>query len=228
MARKIAKKDLTQPDSFQIALARASEFISENKSKMYIFSGIACFFILTVAAWHLYDTHNENDAWVLYTKAHNATLKTAMSEADIDQNALVKLFEDVVAQYPKTKAAQIAYYRMGNLYYQSNNMEASSKAYEEYLKRSPEDSELTTLTYIGLGYCYETKKDYARALEAFEKAANTKAAGNFESINYRNIARIYEEMHNMDKAIEYYKKSLEKTSDPSVEQMIKRQMSSLG
>jgi hypothetical protein len=32
MAKKITKKELTQPDSFQLALARITTFISENKS----------------------------------------------------------------------------------------------------------------------------------------------------------------------------------------------------
>ena len=141
---------------------------------------------------------------------------------------IINLYQDVVSQYPGTKAALMAYYRMGNYYYRMNDIEASIKAYQEYIKAGPEDNEFTTLTYIGLGYCYESKKDFKAALESFEKAANTKSVFNFESINYRNIARIYEALNNREKAVEYYQKALGKTTDPSFEQLIRRKISSLG
>jgi tetratricopeptide (TPR) repeat protein len=140
----------------------------------------------------------------------------------------MKLYQDVVSRYPGTKAALMAYYRMGNLYYRMNDIEASIKAYQEFLKGSPKDNEVKTLTYIGLGYCFESKKDFKNALESFENAANTKSGGNFESSNFSNIARIHVELNNREKAIEYYQKALGKTTDPAVEQLIKRKISSLG
>jgi tetratricopeptide (TPR) repeat protein len=227
MLKKITKKELTQPDSFQIALANTTKYISENKSKIYIISIVVVLIFLLSAGWYLYRLNYESNAQKLYTKAYIATLRTSLSGGGIDQN-LMKLYQDVVLQYPGTNAASISYYRMGNMYFHLNDIEASIKAYQEFLKEASKDSELTTLAYISMGYCYESKKDFKNALDFFEKAANTKSASNFESINYRNIARIYEELNNREKAIEYYQKSLGKAVDPSVEQLIKRKISSLG
>jgi len=227
MTKKITKKDLTQPDSFQLALGRITGFISENKSKIYITMSVAVLMLLLFAGWYLYRNNQENSAQMLYTQAHIATMRGSLSGGQLD-NSTLKLYQDVVSRYPDTKAAHLAHYRMGNLFYRLDDIETSIKSYQACLKNVSRNNELTTLAYIGLGYCYESKKDFKSALESFENAAKTQSAGNFESINMRNIARIHEELNNREKAIEYYKKSLEKTSDPSVEQFIKRKISSLG
>jgi tetratricopeptide (TPR) repeat protein len=111
------------------------------------------------------------------------------------------------------------------MYYNLGDIESSIKEYTEFLKEVPDGSDLKALAYIGLGYCYESKKVLKDALESFEKATNSKSDGSFEVITYRNIARIYEEMNNKEKALEYYKKALDKTSDPSMEHLLKRKIS---
>lgn len=228
MTKKITKKDLTQPDSFQLALGRITGFISENKSKIYITMSVAVLMLLLFAGWYLYRNNQENNAQMLYTQAHIATMRGSLSGGQLVDNSTLKLYQDVVSRYPDTNAAHLAHYRMGNLFYRLDDIETSIKSYQACLQNVSRNNELTTLAYIGLGYCYESKKDFKSALESFENAAKTQSAGNFESINMRNIARIHEELNNREKAIEYYKKSLEKTSDPSVEQFIKRKISSLG
>jgi len=49
----------------------------------------------------------------------------------------------------------------------------------------------------------------------------------FESIAFRNLGRASEELNNKAKALEYYKKALEKTSEPSATIFIKRKISAL-
>ena len=227
MAKKITKKELTQPDPIQLTLAKITQFILDNKSRLYIVAAGAMVLLLLFAGWYLYQTNNEKNAQLLYSNAHLASQKNSLAGGQMDNN-IIKLYQDVISQYPGTTAALMSYYRLGNHYYRMNDIEASIKAYQEYFKASPGDNEFTTLAYIGLGYCYESKKDFKAALESFEKAANTKSAFNFESLNHRNIARIYEELNNREKAVEYYQKALGKTMDPSFQQLIRRKISSLG
>jgi tetratricopeptide (TPR) repeat protein len=77
-----------------------------------------------------------------------------------------------------------------------------------------------------LGYCHEAKKDLKVALEYFEKAQKGGNVG-FESIAFRNIARIYEQLNDKKNALDNYKSALEKTTDPSMKIFIKRKISSL-
>ncbi|MCU0615306.1 MAG: tetratricopeptide repeat protein, partial [Desulfobacterales bacterium] len=60
----------------------------------------------------------------------------------------------------------------------------------------------------------------------FEQAQNVYHAG-FETIGLRNVARAYEELNNKEKALEYYKKALEKTTEPASSILIKRKISTL-
>jgi tetratricopeptide (TPR) repeat protein len=66
------------------------------------------------------------------------------------------------------------------------------------------------------------KKDLKRALEYYEKAIVTPADNGFAALNYQNAARIYEQMNNKAKALDYYKKALAITVDPAAEILIKR------
>jgi tetratricopeptide (TPR) repeat protein len=224
MARKITKKEIEQPDSFQLAVNNISTYISENKKNIYLISGVVTSIIVIVIGWYLYRMNYENNAQKLYAKAHIASMKTTMQGIDPDQNIL-KLYHDVVTQYPGSKAAMMSYYQMGGLYYNLGDVDASMKAYADFIKEAPESNDLRVLAYNALGYCYEIKKDWKNALESYEKASTSKTVGSFDGITYRNIARIYEEMNNMGKALEYYKKALSKTTDPSMELFLKRKIS---
>jgi tetratricopeptide (TPR) repeat protein len=168
----------------------------------------------------------EDKAQRLYAIAHIAGMKAARQGGKPDQNN-IQLYNDVITQYPGSRAAMMSYYQMGNMYYTLGDVDASIKAYTEFLKDVPDASDLKILAYNSIGYGYEKKADLPRALESFEKAANSKSGVGFEGMTYRNVARIYEEMNNKEKALEYYQKALSSTSDPSMELLLKKIVSSI-
>lgn len=224
MAKKVAKKDIEKPDLFQVTVNKISTYLSENKKKIYLISGVITSLIVIAIGWYLYKMNYENNAQKLYAKAYLAAMKIAMQGINPDQNILI-LYQDVVTQYPGSNAAMTSLYQMGSVYYDIGNIDASVKAYTDFIKEAPGGSDLQAMGYSGLGYCYEIKKDWKNALESYEKASNSKTGGSFVGITYRNIARIYEEMNNREKALEYYQKALSKTTDPSMELFLKRKIS---
>ena len=226
MARKITKKEIEKPDSFQAALNTAGAYISANKSKIYLASGIALAIILISSGWYLYRMNYEEKALRLYAIANITSMKAARQGGASDQNT-IKMYNDVITQYPGSKAAMMSYYQMGNMCYNLGDMDASINAYTEFLKEATDGSDLKILAYNSIGYCYEKKADLPRALESFEKAANAKSGGGFDGMTYRNMARIYEEMDNKGKALEYYQKALSYTADPSMELLLKRIISTI-
>ncbi|MCX5844244.1 MAG: tetratricopeptide repeat protein [Deltaproteobacteria bacterium] len=224
MAGKITKKDIEKPDSFLAAVNRISTYVKENKKKIYITSSVIAAIIVIATGWYLYKMNYENEAQKLYAKAHLAAMKNTMQGMNPDQNIL-KLYQEVITQYPGSKAAMMSSYQMGSVYYEIGNIDDSLKAYTEFIKEAPGGSDLQAMGYSGLGYCYESKKDWKNALESFEKASASKTGGSFVGITYRNIARIYEEMNNREKALEYYQKALSKNTDPGMELFLKRKIS---
>jgi tetratricopeptide (TPR) repeat protein len=226
MARKITKKEIEKPDSFQAALNKIATYISTNKSNIYLASGIVISIVIISSGWYLYRMNYEDKAQRLYAIAHIGNMKAAQQGVKPDQNN-IKMYNDVITQYPGSKAAMMSYYQMGNMYYNLGDVDASIKAYTEFLKEVPAGNDLKILAYNGIGYCYEKKADFPHALESFEKAANTKSGGGFEVMTYRNMARICEEMNNKEKALEYYQKALTNTVDPSMELLLKKIISTI-
>ena len=226
MARKITKKEIEKPDSFQAALNKVSAYISANKSKIYLASAIVISIVIMSSGWYLYRMNYEDKAQRLYAIANIAGMKAARQGGKPDQNN-IKMYNDVITQYPGSKAAMMSYYQMGNMYYNLGDVDASINAYTEFLKEVPDGSDLKILAYNSIGYCYEKKTDFPRALESFEKAANSKSSGDFEGMTCRNMARIYEEMNNKEKALEYYQKALSSATDPSMELLLKKIISTI-
>jgi tetratricopeptide (TPR) repeat protein len=226
MAGKMTKKELEKPDTLQSALTKIAAYVSENKPKIYLISGIITLIVLLSSGWYIYRMNYENNAQKLYAKSQFTGMQITLQGGSPDQNT-VKMYQDVVTQYQGSKAAMMAYYQLGNIYYNLGDIDASIKAYTEFLKEAPEGNDWKILAYNGLGYCYEAKNDLKNALESFDNAASIKSAGSFEGITYRNIARVYEEMQNKEKALEYYQKALSKTTDPSMEHLLKRKISTI-
>ena len=220
MAGKVAKKELKQPDLFHSVFQEVMDYAAKNRSRIYLISGILVLISLLSGGWYIFRLNHERNARNIYARAYDARMKGNLTEA-------VKSYRDVTTKYPDTQAAAIACYQLGNLYFRLNQLDASIKAYQEFLGKAAKDSDLLALAYGGLGYCYESRKNFKDALMSFEKAVKTDQRGSFAGINYRNIARIYEQMNNRGKAIEYYQKALHKNKDPFVDLLIKRKISSL-
>lgn len=217
MVKQFTKQVVTKPDFLQSTIARIKLYILMNKTKSYIFLGCFSFFVLAFVAWSLYEMNYEKEAHKLYATA----ITYGNNDENINYQNLLKLYTDVNTQYPRSLSALKSHYQKGSIFYHLNDFESAIVSYNEFLKGKKDYGELTTMAYIGLGYCYEAKKDFESALKAFEYASKTKLADRFESVNYRNIARIYELQNNKDKAVEFYKKALDKTLDNSVQQFIR-------
>jgi tetratricopeptide (TPR) repeat protein len=225
MTNKIDKKELTEPDKFQILFMSARTFILKHRIRIYTAAGIAVLIMAIAGGWHVYRLNYEKRAEQAYAKVLDAAQKAGSPTGD---TAAIQGYKDVIQKFPRSRAASIAYYRLGSLYLGRNEIEPAIQAYQDSLKKSDKESDLVTLTYHGLGVCFEIKKDFKMALESFENASNTKTASSFEALNYSGMARVYEAMNSPAKAAEYFRKALVKTKDPVMTIYLKRKIANLG
>jgi len=225
MAAKLDKRELNEPDKLQLFFLSMRAFAEKHRSKIYLGTGIFLLLVLVSSGWYLYQLNYEASAGKMYSRIFDASLKAGSPAGDA---AAIKGYKDLIVQYPRSHAAVVAYYRLGNVHYNRNEIDAASKAYEDFLQKAPMESDLLTLAYSGLGACHELKKDFKKALECYEKAMNTSTASSFEVLNFSNMGRIYEALNNTAKASEYYRKALAKTTDPLMTIYIKRKIASLG
>lgn len=225
MANKIDKKELMEPDKLQRFVLSVRSFAEKHRKSIYAGAGIFMLIVLMAGGWYMYALNYETSAGRLYIRVLDAAAKAEPSAANA---AAIQGYKDLISQYPRSDAAVTAYYRLGNLYFNLKDVDAAVAAYQEFLKKASPQSDLTTLANSGLGNCLEAKKDFSKALEYYEAAMKTSAAPSFEVLNYSSVARIYEQMNNPEKAVEFYRKALGKTTDPLMTLYLKRKISILG
>jgi tetratricopeptide (TPR) repeat protein len=225
MGKKIDKKQLDEPDKLQLLFLSARTFTERHKTRIYAGTGIFFFILVLIGGWYLYRLNYEKSAGKIYSKIFEAAQKA--ESPDADQTA-IKEYKDLITQYPQSRAAVLARYRLGNLYFARQEIDGAILAYKDFLKESPADSDLVTLAYNALGACHEAKKNFKEAIESLEIAMKTNTASSFEALNYINIARVHEAMNSPEKAVEFYRKALGKTTDPLTTLYLKRKISILG
>lgn len=225
MADKLDKKELTEPDQLQLIFIRVRAFVEKHKKRLSFGAGILILILVLAGGWHLYQLNYEAAAEKKYSKVFEAAQKAGSPAGD---PAAIKGYKDLILQYPRSRAAVIAHYRLGNLYFGRHEIDTAILAYQDFLNKAPAESDLVTLAYNGLAACHEEKKDFTNALQSLEKAMKTNTASSFEVLNYTTIARIHEAMNNSAKALEFYRMALGKTMDPLMKVYLKRKISSLG
>ncbi|MCF8054309.1 MAG: tetratricopeptide repeat protein [Deltaproteobacteria bacterium] len=175
------------------------------------------------AGWHLYDRNYEKKAWELYANIQqNLAANPNTQLQDIAQG-----LQGIVNEYPLSEAANSANYRLGSIYYFSNNVDAAISSYKAYIRRASNKDELTTMAYISLGYANEAKGEVEKALDSYQKAEKTPNGANFSSTNWQNIARMYELQNKREKALEYYGKALKEIQDPVARRIVQSKIASL-
>ncbi|MCX5830746.1 MAG: tetratricopeptide repeat protein [Deltaproteobacteria bacterium] len=224
MAERISKKtlkELKEPDFLQVELSKLTTFAALHKSKLSIIGVVFVVCIAIAAGWSLYSVNYEKSALQLYSQTETSAVKSGPSPN------LITAYRNVITKYPRSQAALQAHYQLGNLYLNLNQVDLSLQAYDEFMQRAPRKSYLKYFAYCGQGYGYEVKKDYKNALISFENALKMPEADYLAGQVFRDMGRIYEEMNDPKKSLEYYRKSLEKTADSTMQMILKRKIAGL-
>ncbi len=223
MTKKIVLEDLDNADFLHSALNRVAEFYSLHRKKVQLVTGAVALVLLALSAWFAYRYTFEKNAWEGYAEITEATL----TQSSVNEDDLIKKYGELAARYSGSKAAVLSSYRLGNLYFNEGKIDSAIKSYEKFLADTSDRNDLKVLAYSSLANCYETKKDYKKALLALQQAEKTPAGKNFGTFLYRDMGRIYEKMENPAEALKYYKKALEQSLDPTVTSFIKRKIAIL-
>jgi tetratricopeptide (TPR) repeat protein len=227
-AAKLDKRDLEQTDAFQEAFGKFMDFARENRQKLYVAAGALALVIVLGAGYLFYSASYEKDAGKLYFDARLKAMRTDPTGMGSAGAEVVRAYTDLVEKYPSSDAAQGARYELGGLYFEAGEYDRSIQVYGAFIDNASKKDIRTVYARFGIGYAYEAKKEYDKALETFTRVVESKPGNVFEGLSYRNIARVYEEMNDRGKAMDYYKKALEKTTDPAASSLLKRKIAQLG
>ena len=227
MAAKLSKQDLKGPDVFQSTFERITDYISENQTRFYVIVTSIVVAVTIAFGIYLYWNNYQTSAVEIYAKAQENMIRSAQAKSPEMAKESIKMYKELIDKYPGSWSAQMARYHLGNIYYHTGEIDNAIAAYKDFVSSAQSDNNgIKFLSLTSLGYCFESKKDIKGALSYFEEAQKASKPG-FESIGFRNIARIYEQLNDKKKALENYQNALLMTTDPSMMIFIKRKISSL-
>jgi len=209
---KITRKQIKQPDEFQSFGRRAIEYASEKAVAITgVVVGIIAL-ILIVAGILLYMQSKEDKALDAMAGAlevyHGSQGDQAKSgdtgyENESDRYlSAAEMFESVAQKYSATDAGILALLYMGDSYYKGGDYENALTSYQGFIERFDGDESFLLLAYQGAGYSLESMEKYDLALENFEKTINPENK-TLRIFGLMNAARCYEQLGQIDKAIEF-------------------------
>jgi tetratricopeptide (TPR) repeat protein len=203
--RRISKKPLDGTSEELIpTTSPALDFAQKYRVQLIVGVIIAVVSIAGFFGWGYEKNKKEEKAAVLYHQAYS--VYQGWQQGDNTINESLKLFQSLAEDYAGTGSGMLGLFYVGNCHYEMGEFDDAIDAYERFLERVPVETQLALLAYDSLGYCYEAKKDYAKAIEYFQKTISP-APGLGES-GYLNVARCYEIQDDTKNSLQLYEKFL--------------------
>lgn len=229
MARK-KQKPLTVP---KISLGKPTEKILLRYSLVNFFQKnllliiIGVILILVVGGgfyfWNIFNKRAEEKASSLFYQAY-LTYKNAKNQGKTWEEPM-NLFTQITRDYPRTATAGLSFFYLGNCQFNLKKFDEAINSYTQFLSKFSSQPQLALLAYDSLGYCYEEKKDYKKALEYFQKTIDPPPG--LGETGYLNVARCFEALGDHNRSLETYKKFLSQFPDSPLKNFIQEKINLL-
>jgi outer membrane protein assembly factor BamD (BamD/ComL family) len=112
-------------------------------------------------------------------------------------------YRQIIDQYPRTAAAPLALFHMGNALVQANDLPAAIEAYQRFMMLYGSNPSLAGLVQQRLAYTYLLKGDREQASKAFTNIVNTPGALNKDQALFE-LARLEEAQSRPEGALAHY------------------------
>jgi len=206
--KKVTRKQLLkEPDEFISTTGKVLQFLRAHQKQMVLYGMVGLALLAAGSAVYLYIHWQENKALAIQEQAYqlyqDAFRQGGSPEAEKEnyRRALEK-FREVRSVYRWGKAAEVSQVYIGNCYYALKEYDQAIAAYTLCLK-----GPFQSMARNGLGYCYEAKGDYAKAVENYQRNAEEKGSP-YQGEGLLGVGRCYEAQNQKQKALEAYQKAL--------------------
>jgi len=228
-AKKIIKKKLKEPDEFISFTERIYLFMTHHFKPIAVGGIIVLIFVLAIFIFQRWEKRNEENAHQMFnlTFENYQMVSSPYREASPQEykNVLEK-FDDVITKYPGTWSGKLATLYKGNIHLRLGEFEEAIKTYDTFLQKAGKEKLYRSFAMEGLGYSYEGKKDYEKAITAYQK--DIELGESFQLANaYLGLGRCYEKLGKNKEAIENYKNFLKVSQKSQMTNTVLRKISNL-
>jgi predicted negative regulator of RcsB-dependent stress response len=194
-SRRITRKQLRQPDKFQVFSDQALEYFAAHKTFVFAAAGAVIVFALAVWGWQSFKERQN------VTASHEFTRALALYQADKYGEA-IPVFEKVQT-YRWSRYAVLAHLYLANSYLASNQLDKALNAAERLLVATKPESLYRQIALVTLGETEEQMKRCKPAIEHFSEAQ--KIPGALESRATLGKARCAEALGDSQTALQAYR-----------------------
>jgi predicted negative regulator of RcsB-dependent stress response len=215
--KKISRKELLKkPDEFITLSTRTLNWAKDNYLKVIcIGSGLVLILILYFG-YSAYRSRQER----LSHEKYFSSLEI------MDPDKKLKQLEEIIRDYPSTKAAQSSWVTVGHLYYQKKDFSKAVSSYQAALNNGKFSPALKTLILGNLAHAYEQKGDLLQAAKTLTEI--TQSQGNLlKEDSLLNLARVYQKMGKKAEAKTTYQTFLKSFPQSAYGPMVKDQLTGL-
>jgi len=227
--RKITKKKLKEPDEFISFTEKTYLFIARHL-KVIAIGGIVVLIILSsFFLYQKWEKKNEEEAYRKFSLAVEIyqMISSPYREGSLsDYKNVLEKFNELITKFPRTSPGKFSFLYKGNICLRLGEFEEATKSYQTFLQKAGKEKLYRTFAMEGLGYSYEGKKDYEKALQAYQKLLEE--GENFQLANaYLDIGRCYEKLGKNKEALESYKAFLKVSQKSMMTNAVLRRISLL-
>jgi hypothetical protein len=199
--RKISRKELRQPDWFQVASENALEFFNQHKN--LVFAAVAGLLVIGVIIW----------GWQVFKERQNVAASEEFSKAlALYQGErypeAIAAFEDLKG-YRWSRYAVLAHLYLANSYLATNDLDRAVNEGQRSLAATRPNSLYRQIALLALATAEEGKKDCKTAVQHFSEAQNI--SGSLQGRAMLGKARCAEQLGDNATAVAAYKDYLKET-----------------
>jgi len=230
MKKKITKKKLKEPDEFVSVTEKAFLFLTHHIKSIAAGGIVVLIILLSVFFYQRWEKKNEEEAYQKFSLAveiYQMVSSPSREGSPSEYKNVLEKFDEVITKFSRTFPGKTSFLYKGNIHLRLGEFEEATKSYQNFLQKAGKRKLYRLFAMEGLGYAYEGKKDYEKALQAYQKILEE--GENFQLANaYLNMGRCYEKLGKKKEALENYKAFLKVSQKSMMTNAVLRKISILG
>lgn len=205
--KKITKKKLKQPDEFISFTERSYLFIGEHIKKIGVGAILVLVLVSSFFLFRMWDQRKEDEAnqkFMLALEAYQMVSSPYREGSPADYKKALEGFEEVIKAYSRTSSGKHSLIYKGGIHLRLSEFDEAINAYDTFLRKAGKERLYQLFAFEGLGYAHEGKKDYEKAVKAYQEIIKLGEKYQWAGIHL-SLARCYEKLGKNDEALENYK-----------------------
>ena len=198
MATRVTRKELRQPDWFQVASEQIIEFVEVRKALVISAGAVAVLVLVGIWSWQFYKENQNIAAGQEFTKAVESFQAAKFSEA-------IAGFEKIQS-YRWSRYAGLAHLYQANIYLTTSDLDKALNSAQRAVSATSPNSLYRQLALVALGSAEERKNQCKNAIDHFVEAQ--KIAGPLQNGATLGKARCAEQLGDRPTVIAAYKEFL--------------------